>query len=174
MLLEKRLMPDLVLNNYQEVTPTLVEGFGADAILCDIDNTLATYDDLVPAPEVRAWVDALCAAGIRLILVSNNTPERVERFAAPLGVPYVPDIKKPAKKPYLRVMKKYRLTPEKTVCLGDQLLTDVWAAKNLGMRAIIVPPIKDKTSLFFKFKRWVEKPYLRKYRKLHKETSGKS
>ena len=49
--------------------------------------------------------------------------------------------------------------------LGDQLLTDALAAHRLGLRAIIVPPIKDKTSLFFKFKRWLERPYIRRYKK---------
>ena len=52
-----------------------------------------------------------------------------------------------------------------TILMGDQVFTDVWAAHNTGIRAILVPPIKDKTDVFTKFKRLLEKPILKKYRK---------
>ena len=58
-------------------------------------------------------------------------------------------------------------TPENSVLLGDQLLTDAAAGNRAGMYVIIVPPIKDKTSLFFRFKRWLEKPYVKKYNKMN-------
>ena len=35
------------------------------------------------------------------------------------------------------------------------------------MISIIVPPIKDKANAFFKSKRLLERPYVRKYRKTH-------
>ena len=49
--------------------------------------------------------------------------------------------------------------------LGDQLLTDSLAAHRAGLRSIIVPPIKDRTGAFFRFKRWLEVPYILKYLK---------
>ncbi|HPU18295.1 MAG TPA: HAD hydrolase-like protein, partial [Bacillota bacterium] len=60
------------------------------------------------------------------------------------------------------------ISPERTAVLGDQLFTDVMAAKRLGIRAIVVTPIKDKKSLLFRIKRACERPLLRKY----KNTSG--
>ena len=54
---------------------------------------------------------------------------------------------------------------EKTVIMGDQIFTDVWAAKNAGIRSILVSPIKDKRDIFTKFKRLLEKPILKKYEK---------
>ena len=47
--------------------------------------------------------------------------------------------------------------------MGDQILTDVWAARNAGIRAILVPPIKDKRDPFTRFKRLLEKPIMKKY-----------
>ena len=49
--------------------------------------------------------------------------------------------------------------------LGDQLLTDTLAVHRLGLISIIVPPIKDKRTPFFRFKRWLEKPFIKKYYK---------
>jgi predicted HAD superfamily phosphohydrolase YqeG len=53
--------------------------------------------------------------------------------------------------------------------MGDQVFTDVWAAHNAGIKAILVPPIKDKTDPFTKFKRLLEKPFLGKYDRRNKE-----
>ena len=52
-----------------------------------------------------------------------------------------------------------------TAVLGDQIFTDVLAGKRLGLRCILVKPIKDKKSLFFFFKRLLEKPFLYLYKK---------
>jgi predicted HAD superfamily phosphohydrolase YqeG len=49
--------------------------------------------------------------------------------------------------------------------MGDQIFTDVWAGKRLGVRTILLPPIKDKRDIFTRFKRLLEKPILKYYRK---------
>ena len=49
------------------------------------------------------------------------------------------------------------------------LLTDCIAGKRVGMLVFIVPPIKDKTNVFWKTKRAIERPYLKKYRKINGE-----
>ena len=66
-------------------------------------------------------------------------------------------------------MKEMNVTPEITAGLGDQLLTDTLAVHRLDMISIIVPPINDKKTLFFRFKRWLERPFMRRYRKLHSD-----
>jgi predicted HAD superfamily phosphohydrolase YqeG len=52
-----------------------------------------------------------------------------------------------------------------TVVLGDQLLTDALAGKHIGLRAVIVPPIRDKKTAFFRFKRWCEKPFIKRFKR---------
>ena len=65
-------------------------------------------------------------------------------------------------------------TPKDTAGLGYQLLTDCLAAHRLGMISIIVPPIKDKANAFFKFKRRLERRYIRRYRRSHGITPEKN
>jgi hypothetical protein len=78
-------------------------------------------------------------------------------------------VKKPSAK-YLKLsMKEMESKKENTVFLGDQLLTDSLAAHRAGIRAVIVPPIKDKKSLFFKAKRLIERPYIKKYRRTNND-----
>lgn len=161
------LTPDKMLATYRDVTPELLQSLGIRALLSDIDNTLAPYEQDEPDEEIRAWVQSLAAHGIRIALVSNNHPPRVELFNRTLGLVAYPDSGKPSKKTLLRAMRELDVAPAETAVLGDQLLTDAYAGKHIGLPALIVPPIKDKTNLFFRFKRWCERPFIRKYARLH-------
>ena len=89
----------------------------------------------------------------------------MERFNKDLGLPAYWKSGKPFRRSLDDAMTKLNVTARETAMLGDQLLTDALAGKHIGLRAIIVPPIKDKTSAFFRFKRWCEKPFIRKFKK---------
>lgn len=155
--------PDYILGTFREVTPEFCEGNNISALVCDIDNTLVTYDDPVPTEDVLSWWDALRDHGISISFVSNNEPDRVYTFAEPLGVPAFPKSGKPSRRGVLTAIDAMGSAKEQTVFLGDQLLTDVLAAKRCGIRAIVVPPIKDKKTLLFRVKRAIERPFMKKY-----------
>ena len=48
------IIPDLVLENYTQVTPALLERLGITVLLSDLDNTLAPPRTRRPTDEVRA------------------------------------------------------------------------------------------------------------------------
>ena len=157
------LTPDYMFDTFEDVTPEFLSSIGISALLIDIDNTLAPYEQAEPDKRILEWFSALSEAGIKTALISNNHKERVELFNKHLGIDAYPDSGKPKSKYLLIAMDKMGVTPECTAGLGDQLLTDTLAVHRLGMKSLIVPPIKDKTSAFFKFKRRLERPYIRKY-----------
>ena len=159
------MMPDYMFRTFDEVTPDFLQSLGVRAILSDIDNTLAPYEQDEPDERITSWIAALSEAGISIALVSNNDRERVELFNRSLGVPVYWKCGKPFKKNLVLAMKGLGATPETTVLLGDQLLTDALAAHRMSVRCLIVPPIRDKKTLFFRFKRWLEKPVVRKFKK---------
>ncbi len=169
MILERWLIPDEVFPDFRKITPELLLGRGIRFIFSNIDNTLATYDDPEPPPDVVRWCRDMEEAGIRVIFVSNNDRERVERFAAPLGVPAYWKARKPLLGTLKRAVKDAGASPEDSLLLGDQLLTDAAAGKRCGMTVFIVPPIADKTTLFWRVKRSMEKPYMKEYRRRRKE-----
>lgn len=164
MIFERWLLPDRMVPTFRDVTPDALREAGIRFIFSDIDNTLATYDDPEPPEDVTRWIRAMEEAGIRVIFVSNNDRGRVERFAAPLGCPAYAKARKPLVGTLRRAMTDAGAGREDSLLLGDQLLTDCAAGRRAGMRVIIVPPIKDKTTLFFRAKRWIERPYVRKYK----------
>ena len=167
MILEKLLMPDDMLPHFTALTPEYLTSRGIRYVFSDIDNTLAPYEQAEPDERILTWVRSLTQNGISIALVSNNHAPRVELFNRALGLPAYPDSKKPKKKTLLVAMRELGVTATDTAMLGDQLLTDAYAGKHIGLPALIVPPIKDKTNLFFRFKRWCERPFIRKYAKKH-------
>lgn len=158
-------LPDGIFRNIYELTPEWLSGQGIKALILDIDNTLVTYDDPVPTESVRVWLDSLHAAGIQTAFVSNNHAERVSEFCKGLGCYFHSDAKKPSRKFMREAMEHMKTDTTNTAAVGDQLFTDVWAATRCGMRSFLVPPIKDKKTPFFRFKRLLEKPFLRLYHK---------
>ena len=161
------LTPDYMFDSYKDITPEFRASIGITALLIDIDNTLAPYEQAEPDDSIREWFAALSKNGIKASLISNNHPPRVELFNKTLGLDAYPDSGKPKSGNIIKAMKKMGSEPHNTAGLGDQLLTDTLAVHRLGMISIIVPPIKDKTTPFFKSKRVLERPYIRKYRKAH-------
>lgn len=161
------LAPDYMFHTYDEITPQFLKKIGVSAVLSDIDNTLAPYEMPEPDEKIIAWAKSLAENGIKLALISNNSPERVERFNQRLGIPAYPDSHKPGVKILKKALAELGVENgcSSVAVVGDQLLTDVAAARRLGAKAIIVPPIRDKKTLFFRFKRALEKPIIKKYLK---------
>ena len=162
-------MPDLYLDDIYCISAEFLKSKGIKAVLLDIDNTLVTYDDPLPTESVLNWLSSLSCAGISAAFISNNHKERVELFNSELKLFATWDSKKPSGKCYRAAMKHLGTDPTNTAVIGDQVFTDVWSAKMLGLYAILVKPIKDKTSLFFRSKRALEKPILKRYARIHNE-----
>ncbi len=161
--------PDWFFDKFDEATPEFLIENGIRALILDIDNTLAPYEEPEPNERVLAWFDDLKINGIKAAFVSNNDFNRVSLFNQKIGIPMYPKGKKPLKKFMRRAIQALGVPPENTAIMGDQIFTDVWAGRNVGIRCIVVPPIKDKTDPFTKFKRLLERPVMRYYRKHHKE-----
>ena len=83
--MSKWLTPDAMFRTYDEITPAYLRSLGVRAVLADIDNTLAPYEQALPDARTLAWAAELRAAGIGLALISNNDRARVETFSRSLG-----------------------------------------------------------------------------------------
>ena len=168
MIFEKYFVPDRIFDRVEDISPEYLSGLGIRFVFSDIDNTLATYDDDVPPDNVLEWISGMESAGIRISFVSNNREKRVARFNESLGFVTRSNAGKPCKRKLLGAMRELGAGPGESLLLGDQLLTDAAAGRRAGMHIIIVKPIKDKKTPFFRFKRALERPYLRRYGEIHK------
>ncbi len=169
-----QLIPDYCFDSIYEVTPAFLKQIGVRGLACDIDNTLVTYDDAKPTPEVLAWLKDMTEAGICVAFVSNNHASRVNVFNEELGLFAAADAKKPSIGALLRFFEHAGVAPDEAAVVGDQIFTDVWMAKRAGAKALLVPPIKDRTDLFHRLKRLGEKPLLHRYYRRLKRRAAQS
>ena len=136
------LRPDRLLAAYDNVTPELLRQKGVRLLLCDLDYTLAPKSVKTPPEGVKPWIDGLKAAGITVMILSNNrSGKRVDEFCRQLGIDYVGHAQKPLTKGLRRAMDKAGVTARETAMLGDKLLTDMLAANLAGAAALMVEPV---------------------------------
>ena len=159
------LVPEYLFERFDLVTADFLLSIGIKGVLLDIDNTLEPYEHSVPGEHVIKWLDSLKDVGIKVAFISNNGSKRVDTFNESLGLPAYSNAGKPFKKNLLRAMADIGVNSEECIFIGDQILTDVWAAHNAGIRAILVPPLNDKKDLLTQSKRLLEKPIIKRYMK---------
>lgn len=137
---------------------------GYRGIIFDIDNTLVPHG--APADKrAVAFFERLYQIGFQTIVLSNNKELRVKSFAERVHSKYIFKAGKPGNAGYIRAMKEMGTTTKNTVFVGDQLFTDVWGAKRVGILNYLVKPIHPKEEIQIVLKRYLEKIVLHFYHK---------
>lgn len=150
-------MPDIFLDNIYEIDTEKLKNYGIKAFIFDIDNTLVPYSTAVADDKLKNWISELKVQDFELFLASNNSEERVRIFAKSVECDFIPNACKPLGFKIKKQLKKLGIKPNETVLVGDQLFTDIWCAKLMEMRSILVKPISDMEGWFVKFKRNIER-----------------
>ena len=133
------LRPDFCAPRLADVPLTALGG--ARVLLLDADNTLAPWRGAVPDPAAARWVESAKAAGFRLCIASNSDAERLRPLEEALGILAFPRAGKPLPSGLRRIAQEMGAAPDACALIGDQLLTDVLAARLAGMRAVLLEPL---------------------------------
>ena len=154
------LVPDVLLPDYRAVTPDFLRRRGVTLLLCDLDFTLAPKSVRHPDEAIRAWIGALHAAGVTVMIVSNNrSGRRVTDFCAELGVPYQGHARKPSPAGLRAAMARAGADEAHTAMLGDKLLTDVLAARRAEVLSLMVEPVGGAVTLWQKVLHALQAPF---------------
>lgn len=147
MILRKFFLPDDFIEKYEFIDVEYMNMHNKKVIISDLDNTLISWDSKKDTKELNRWLKKMRRAGFDIIVVSNNTEERVQEFCKQLNLQYVAGAKKPFTLGFKKALKKLNRKPEEAIILGDQVLTDIFGAKNFGVMSVLVKPI-SKTDAF--------------------------
>lgn len=148
--------PDKLEKSVYGISFEELYGKGYRGIIFDIDNTLVCHG--APADEAAILLfKSLREFGFQTVLLSNNKEPRVKSFADEVGSLYIYRANKPGKAGYLKAISMMNGTVENTLFVGDQLFTDVWGAKRVGIHNILVEPIHPKEEIQIVIKRLFEK-----------------
>lgn len=155
--------PEFLFSSVSSITPAFLKEKGIAALVLDVDDTLTAHGSQQLDEEVERWLDAMRAAGVKLMIVSNNTKNRVSPFAARLGLPFVSMACKPLTFGLAAARRRFGVKRRQMAIVGDQLFTDRLAASFFGIRALVVSPRGGAARKDIQFKRELEKPFLRRY-----------
>lgn len=134
---------------------------GFESVLIDLDNTLLPWkDSVVPKPVVE-WIERAKSTGLRLCIVSNtHNPKRLAEVADALGIPCIHRALKPRRHGFEKASRILGCDPERTVVIGDQIITDILGGNLAGMYTILVKPMHKREFVGTKLSRLLERMIL--------------
>ncbi|MBX9789755.1 MAG: YqeG family HAD IIIA-type phosphatase [Pirellulales bacterium] len=153
-------VPHLRVDSVLDLTVEELSRFRLRGLLLDVDCTLKDHGAAEFRPEIAAWIDNLRTAEMRMCLLSNGRPRRIERLASSLGVPFVAQAMKPWPSGCHVAVQRCGLPSHEVAVVGDQLFADVLAGRLAGLFTILVNPTSKVEPWFTKLKRPLERPVL--------------
>jgi len=155
------LCPDLFVENIYKLDLRSIKAKNIKGILIDLDNTLLPWDSMQIEDKLVAWTQDCLKEGFSLCIISNNKYNRIKRCSELLGIPAVIGSYKPCKAAFKKGMDILGTQPEETAVIGDQIFTDIFGAKRLGLYAILVKPISSRELYWTKMMRLLERRILK-------------
>lgn len=161
--------PNYLFKRIYNIDRDFFSSRGITTLLLDVDNTLTGDNDPMPNQQVLDWLDTQKENGLRLMIISNNYESRVAPFAQSLGLEYIAEAKKPLGKNIKKALDGLGVTVKETAIIGDQIFTDILAGRLSGCLAVMVEPFKIEGYGFYKVKRSMEAPILKRFEKKYKD-----
>ena len=152
-----KFVPDRVVNHYSELTAQQLLNDKIKLFLCDIDNTLIEPDEPYISEEALKYLESIMAVGIEVVLISNNTKERVSTFNENMNLQTYPMALKPLPKVYKQIKKDFsHIDKSKMLSLGDQVMTDVLGSNLAGIKVVLTQRFVEKDLFVTKINRMLE------------------
>ena len=110
-------------------------------------------------------------------MLTNNATPWARAMAQRLGLPIIPNARKPLPRGFRRALSLLGVPREALLVVGDQLFTDVIGAKLFGVRVILVDPIVRRDPLntwpLRVLERWLLRDLPRTQRDLERRSDGR-
>lgn len=155
--------PDYKADNLLEIDWAKFKSEGIEFVFLDIDNTLAEHGSRQADQYAHQVVNLIKEHDLPLCILSNALNNRIEEYAKSLNVDFMGQANKPSTKQITAKLKELKVEPEKTLLIGDQLFTDIWAGNKAGCITILVKQRFLKEAFQVRIKRGLERFLLRRY-----------
>lgn len=160
----KKFYPYSYQKNIYDIDYNKLKKQGIKCLIFDLDNTIALIDQkLVEEKTVKLF--SKLEKNFKLIIISNNTKDRVSEYANKLNCDYVSFALKPLLHGYRKIKNKYKFKNNEMCMIGDQLVTDILAGNRFSCLTILVDPIGTKDLKITSFNRFIESKILNYYEK---------
>ncbi len=148
--------PNIKLDRVTDITVELLKKYNITSLILDVDNTLSTHHGQVLTDGLTDWLNTMKQNGIKMTVLSNSTNKRLDPFSKKIELDYISLGLKPLPFGYLRALRRLKAHRRDTAIVGDQIFTDVLGGNLVGLKTVLLTPIKPESSLRFRMKRRVE------------------
>ena len=160
----KRFIPFAHAQSIYEVPVDFYVNNGISLLLIDLDNTLDSYRLYKPTERAVNVIKAIKETGITPVIVSNNREKRVKGYADEAGVECIYSAHKPFSRRIRNFLKEKGVSSDKVMLVGDQLMTDVLAARGAHIRILLTEKIVKEDQWTTHINRLFDRP-IRKHLK---------
>ena len=161
----KRFIPFAHAESIYEIDLIFYKKLGIKYVFADLDNTLDSYKQKTPLANAKKLKEGLENLGIELIIVSNNTGERVKRYSSELGVRHFSSLAKPFSFRIKRIMKKLNINKDEVIMIGDQIVTDISCANGAKVKSVLTEKLVPEDQPTTRFNRLFDNPLRNKLKK---------
>ncbi len=159
----KVLYPKRYYRRAEDIPLSDLKAMGIKGLILDVDNTLTTHNNPHPRKCVLDWLEEARALDFKLVILSNNSLERIEPFAQKVSIKAISRGMKPLATGYKKAIKVLGLSKNQVAMVGDQIFTDVLGANLHSIYSIMVEHIEAEEMTFFSFKRKLEKKIMENF-----------
>ena len=158
----KKFIPYAHSQSIYEIEMDFYKRNGIKTLFMDLDNTLDSYRARKPKPQTIKYVSELKKNKITPIIISNNKAKRVSGYANLLGVEFLSSARKPFSRRIKAEIARRNLKKDEVMLVGDQLMTDVLAAKGAGIKVVLTEKLVKEDQWTTHINRLIDRP-IRKY-----------
>lgn len=152
----KKLIPTMYCANIYNIDYQKLKDKHIKCLLFDLDNTCVPYPQKTPTEELKKLFKDLIKMDFKVIIFSNTTPNRLDKFKD-LGVEVFGLSRKPSTKNFYKILTKYFYQKKEVCIIGDQLFTDILGGNKVGIYTLLVDPLGPKDFIATKLSRLLEK-----------------
>ncbi|WP_334333017.1 MULTISPECIES: YqeG family HAD IIIA-type phosphatase [unclassified Companilactobacillus] len=160
--------PYIMLDKITDIEVSDLKQLGITTIMTDLDNTLLPWNSNEYDLSLRKWLNQMAKNQIEVMIVSNNSYERVEKAVHELPVSIVARAVKPLPFVILNHLHKEHIDPDSVLFVGDQVMTDVLAGNMAGLKTVLVKPLVETDAKKTRVNRFFERPILKTMQKRDK------
>ena len=153
-----RFIPFAHAQSIYEVPVEFFLNNGVKLLLIDLDNTLDSYRLYEPTERAVQKINEIKEAGITPIIVSNNREKRVKKYADTAGVECIYSAHKPFSRRIRNFLAKKNVQATEVMLVGDQLMTDVLAARGAHIRVLLTEKIVKEDQWTTHINRLLDRP----------------
>jgi len=158
----QKCIPDQYHASIFEIPYHLLKKQGITTLFFDLDNTIIAYDEDQLGKKEIEFLNEL-KKDFKIVIMSNSGYKRVSQALSNTDFMYLWHSIKPTKIGFKKAMKKVNETKDKIIMIGDQLMTDVYGAHRVPIKAILVGSVKRSSDRkLTKINRFLEKIILNK------------